>query len=145
MSSARCAEAGAASSATARPAAAIIVFQCEPAFFISKWSPVGLPFARLEPARRASSTKFHGARGSRPPRKNGYRFSENCMRRRLVPLEVLHRAFMLLGRGAGQKRPEIAPPAGLRILLARVETVFARLELADHQAPDSYARPPIST
>src|ERR1700683_4145199 len=49
-----------------------------------------------------------------------------------MPLEVLHRPLVLLRRRARGESAEIAPPAGLRILLARVEPVFAGRELADH-------------
>src|SRR5260221_663490 len=50
----------------------------------------------------------------------------------LVPLEILHRAFVLLGGGARLEGAEIAAPSGLRIDLARIEAVAARCELADH-------------
>src|SRR5690348_11625003 len=49
-----------------------------------------------------------------------------------VPLEVLHGALVLLGGAARRERAEIAAPAGLRIDLARVEAVFARFQLANH-------------
>ena len=47
-------------------------------------------------------------------------------------LEVLDRALVLLGGGAGLEGAEIAPPAGLRILLAGIEPVLAGSKLADH-------------
>src|SRR5262245_44406011 len=46
-------------------------------------------------------------------------------------LEILHRALVLLSRGPGLERAEIAAPSGLRILLARIEAI-AGFELADH-------------
>ncbi len=42
-----------------------------------------------------------------------------------VPLEVLHRALVALGRSASGKRAEIAPPTGSRVLAPRVEPVLA--------------------
>lgn len=39
---------------------------------------------------------------------------------------------MLLGRGAAREGAQIAAPPGLRILLARMEPVFAGGEPADH-------------
>src|ERR1043165_5992230 len=53
---------------------------------------------------------------------------------RLVPLEVLHGPLVLLRRLARLERAEMAALAGLRILFARVEPVFARFQLADHGA-----------
>jgi len=50
-----------------------------------------------------------------------------------VPLEVLHGALVLLGGLARLERAEVAALAGLRILLARVEPIFTRLQLADHE------------
>lgn len=52
-----------------------------------------------------------------------------------MPLEILHGALVLLGPSAARKRAEIAPPAGLGILLARVQPVFSGHKLADHGAP----------
>jgi hypothetical protein len=49
-----------------------------------------------------------------------------------MPLEELHGALVLLRRGTARKRAEIAPPAGLRIFLSRIEPVFAGRELANH-------------
>jgi hypothetical protein len=42
-----------------------------------------------------------------------------------MPLEILHRALVLLRRRARAESAEIAPPAGLRVLLARIEPVSA--------------------
>src|SRR5215468_6854003 len=50
-----------------------------------------------------------------------------------MALEVLHGALVLLGRRARRKRAEIAAAAGLRVELARIEAIAARLELADHR------------
>src|SRR5262245_17737716 len=47
-------------------------------------------------------------------------------------LEVLDLALVLLRGGPRLERPEVAAPAGLRVLLARIETVSARRELPDH-------------
>jgi len=47
------------------------------------------------------------------------------------PLEVLHLAFVFLGRGARLERAEVAALAGLQIGLAGIEAVFARFQLAD--------------
>src|SRR5262245_27352221 len=50
-------------------------------------------------------------------------------------LEVLHGPLVLLGRRARRERPEIAAPAGLRILLARIEAVPSGRKLANHRQP----------
>src|SRR6185437_7958303 len=50
----------------------------------------------------------------------------------LVPLEILHVALVLLGRGARLEGTEIAALAGLRIDLAGIKPVLARLQFADH-------------
>ena len=47
-------------------------------------------------------------------------------------LEELHGALVLLGRRTRPEGAEVAPPSGLRVGLARIEPVLARLELADH-------------
>jgi len=49
-----------------------------------------------------------------------------------MPLEVLDVAFVLLGGLAGVEDAEVAPPAGLRIDLARIKPVLAALEFSDH-------------
>jgi hypothetical protein len=49
-----------------------------------------------------------------------------------MPLEILHRTLVARGRGAAGEGAEIAPPPGLRILLARIEPVLAGWKLADH-------------
>src|SRR4026209_1674922 len=46
----------------------------------------------------------------------------------LVRLEILRRALVLLCGSAGLERSEIAPPAGLRVELARIEAVAAGLK-----------------
>jgi hypothetical protein len=48
-------------------------------------------------------------------------------------LEVLNLALVLLRRGTGFERPKVAAAAGLRILLARVDAVFAGSQFADHR------------
>src|SRR4051812_41150150 len=49
-------------------------------------------------------------------------------------LEELDGALVLLGRGAGLEGPQVAPPSGLGVDLARVKTVTAGGELPDHAA-----------
>src|SRR5262245_41855037 len=49
-----------------------------------------------------------------------------------MALEVLHGALVLLGRRPCLEGAEIAAPAGVRVRLARIEAIAARLELADH-------------
>jgi hypothetical protein len=49
-----------------------------------------------------------------------------------MPLEILYLALVLLGRGARLEGAEIAPLAGLRIYLARIEPVLAGSQFADH-------------
>ena len=51
---------------------------------------------------------------------------------RLMPLEILHVALVLLGGRARLEGAEIAALAGLRIGLAGIEPVFAGLQFADH-------------
>src|SRR6476660_2837761 len=46
--------------------------------------------------------------------------------------EKLHGSLVSLGSGPARERPEIAPPAGLRILLPRIEPILAGRESADH-------------
>jgi hypothetical protein len=50
----------------------------------------------------------------------------------LVPFEILHRTLMALGGGAAGEGAKIAAAPGLRVLLARIETILAGRELADH-------------
>src|SRR5262245_38506488 len=54
--------------------------------------------------------------------------------------EVLHGALVLPGPRARRKRAEIAAAAGLRVELARIEAIAARLELADHRRLPRAAR-----
>src|SRR5262249_18326175 len=49
-------------------------------------------------------------------------------------LEILDGPLMPLGLGARGESAEVAPPAGLGVLLARVEPILAGLELADRGA-----------
>src|SRR5881275_1973401 len=51
---------------------------------------------------------------------------------RSVPLEILDGTLVALRRRARLERAEIAPLAGLRVGLARIQTVFAAGQLADH-------------
>src|SRR5262249_27732794 len=73
----------------------------------------------------------HPAQGGalrHPPLRGGIRPAS------AVALEELHRALVLLGRLTARERAEIAPLAGARILLARIEPVLTGFELADHDA-----------
>src|ERR1700744_2788641 len=55
-----------------------------------------------------------------------------------MPFEVLHRALVGLGLLPRRKGPQVATLAGFRILLARVQPVFARREFADHRASTEF-------
>src|SRR5262245_18518011 len=57
-----------------------------------------------------------------------------------MALEVLHGTLVLLGRRPRLEGAEIAAPAGLRVHLARIEAIAARLELADHRRLPRAAR-----
>src|SRR6266850_2617446 len=47
-------------------------------------------------------------------------------------LKELHRALVLLGRGARLERSQVPAPAGFGIDLARIEAVLAGSQLSDH-------------
>src|SRR5258708_27535933 len=49
-----------------------------------------------------------------------------------APLEELHRALMLLRGRARLEGAEVAAPAGLGILLSRIQPVLACLQLSNH-------------
>jgi len=49
-----------------------------------------------------------------------------------MPLEILHFAFVLFGRGTRRECAEIAAFAGFAVLLALLQPVFTTLEFADH-------------
>jgi hypothetical protein len=53
----------------------------------------------------------------------------------LVAFEILHRALMGFGLLNRRKSSQVAALAGLRIFLARIQTVLARLQLANHVLP----------
>jgi len=57
-----------------------------------------------------------------------------------MALEVLHGALVLLGPRARVERAEVAAAAGLRVDLARIEAIAARLELADRRRLPRAAR-----
>src|SRR5262245_52807739 len=50
-----------------------------------------------------------------------------------MPLEVLHRAFVLFRGGAGAEGAEVAALAGLRVHLARIQAELTVPELANHR------------
>lgn len=56
------------------------------------------------------------------------------------PFEKLDRSLVCFGGTACPKRSKVPSPAGLRIGLSRVETVFTRFQFADHLAFLSAAR-----
>src|SRR6266516_3786129 len=62
----------------------------------------------------------------------------------LMPLEILHVAFVLFGRRARFEGAEIAALAGLRIHLSGIEPVLARLQFADHDTPPPSRTPRIN-
>jgi hypothetical protein len=47
-------------------------------------------------------------------------------------LEKLHGAFVSLGRRTTAECTKVATPAGLRIRLSRIETIFPGRQLANH-------------
>jgi hypothetical protein len=51
---------------------------------------------------------------------------------RSVVLEILHRFLMRLSGASGGVRPKISTLAGLGILLARVQTIFAGFQFSSH-------------
>ena len=53
------------------------------------------------------------------------------VRNALFPFEILHRFFVLLGRGFGLERAEVPTFPGLRIFLSRIQTV-TRFQFPDH-------------
>ena len=60
--------------------------------------------------------------------------TESATRSLSAAFEELHGSLVLLGRGSRTKRSEIAPAAGLWILLARVQPVSAILEFSNHRS-----------
>lgn len=50
----------------------------------------------------------------------------------LAALEELNRALMPLGGGAASERAEVPSTAGAGILLPRIQTILAGLELSNH-------------
>src|SRR5439155_10952896 len=49
-----------------------------------------------------------------------------------MPFEVLHGAFMLLGRGQCRKSSQIPALAGLRVNLSRIKTVLSGSQFTNH-------------
>ena len=78
------------------------------------------PSTRIVPRYHPRNIRRPSSAGRRPPRRSA------------PPLEELNGALMLLGRLQRREGAQIAPPAGLRVPLARQQAVFAGLELADH-------------
>src|SRR5262249_58219867 len=85
-----------------------------------------VPRAIRRRVEKAAATfgEFAGVKGAPAPRHD-----------LAVTLDVLDGTLVLLGRVATAERPEVLALAGLRILLLRVETVLARLQLANHTSP----------
>ena len=52
-----------------------------------------------------------------------------------MPLEVLHRALVLLGGGSSFEGAKISTAFGLGVELPRVQSIFAGTEFADHESP----------
>src|SRR5262249_36307047 len=96
----------------------------------------GIPLAdaRLDPSPPAHAGRAHrrDSRRARLPEKRDCGAAREARDLAAPALEELHRALMLLGRLPASKRAEIAPLAGARVLLARIEPVLARFQLADH-------------
>src|SRR5262245_40138664 len=68
-----------------------------------------------------------------------FRHASTCFAASMA-LEVPHGTLVLFGRAARLEGAEIAAPAGLRVHLARIEAIAARLELADHRRLPRAAR-----
>jgi hypothetical protein len=71
-----------------------------------------------------------------------FRAALRCFSLGIVPLllmafKVLHRALMRLGLLKRSKRSQVAAFAGLRIFLARIQTILARLQFANHALPQN--------
>ena len=50
-----------------------------------------------------------------------------------MALEILHRFFVLLCRGARLKRAEVSPFSCLRIFLSRIQAITARFKFSNHE------------
>lgn len=57
---------------------------------------------------------------------------EGCPGTKSATLEELNRTFVTLGGGAAPERPQVPPPTGLRILLARIQAIVSRRQFSDH-------------
>ena len=84
------------------------------------------PAFKICPAKASLGGYVEAAKQAADPKAGAAR------KERLVPLEVLDLALVLLRRGEGGKRAEVAALARLRVHLARVEAVTAGFEFADH-------------
>src|SRR6202034_2317475 len=69
----------------------------------------------------------------------------SCVSPTLMPLEILHSAFVFFGGRARFAGAEIAALASLRIQRAGIEPVFARLQFTDHGHCPRVTEVPIST
>jgi hypothetical protein len=61
--------------------------------------------------------------------------------RELPAFEELHRALVLHSRFSASERSQIPSLASIRVLLSRVEPVFARLQLPNHATRNASCRP----
>src|SRR5262249_58228871 len=84
------------------------------------------------PPADAGRTHRGDSRRARLPKKRDCGAAREARDLTAPALEELHRALVLLGRLPARERAEIAALAGAGVLLARIEPVLTRLQLADH-------------